>query len=105
MVKNEELADLLCRKYCRSTNPKEICYQDFIRDIEDVNAVESLAVKGIVPNPQAVDPNKNITHDLHKDSLTEEFYVKKRLPDRAQPIMELLKKIQAEVTLKRLRIR
>ena len=80
------LADILCRRYCRSTNSKEIQYQDFIKDIEDVNAVESLAVKGIVSNPQPIDANKNITHDLHKDSLTEEFYVKKRLPDRAQPI-------------------
>ena len=59
----------------------------------------------MVPNPSVVDPNKNITMDLHKDSLTEEFYVKKRLPERCQPIKELLKKIQAEVTLKRLRIR
>lgn len=105
LVRNEELADILCRKYARSSNPKEICYQDFIGDIEDVKEVEALAVKGIVPNPQAVDPNKNITHDLHKDSLTEEFYVKKRLPERAKPIEDILRKIQAEVTLKRLRIR
>jgi len=27
LVKNEELADLLSRKYGRSSNPKEICYQ------------------------------------------------------------------------------
>ena len=33
LVRNEELADLLCRKYARSSNPKEIIYQDFIRDI------------------------------------------------------------------------
>lgn len=58
-----------------------------------------------MPNPQTIDPNKNVTHDLHRDSLTEEFYVKKRLPDRARPIEDILKKIQAEVTLKRLRIR
>ena len=86
LVRNEELADLLCRKYARSSNPKEICYQEFIADIEDVKDVEALAVKGIVANPQIVDPNKNITQDLHKDSLTEEFYVKKRLPERAQPV-------------------
>lgn len=51
-----------------------------------MNAVEALAVKGVVANPSVVDPNKNVTMDLHKDSLTEEFYVKKRLPDRAQQI-------------------
>ncbi len=39
-----------------------------------------MAVKGIVANSQVLDPNKNVTQDLHKDSLTEEFYVKKRLP-------------------------
>ena len=105
LVRNEELGDLLCRQYARSTNPKEICYLDFIRDIEDVNVVEALAVKGIVANPQQVDPNKNITLDLHKDSLTEEFYVKKNLPDQAQPIQQLLKKIQADVTLRKLRVR
>lgn len=105
LVRNEELADLLCKRYARSSNPKEVCYQDFIREIENVNAVEALAVKGIVPNPQPVDPNKNIALDLHKDSLTQEFYVHKKLPDRAKPIEEVLKKIQAVVTLKRLRIR
>jgi hypothetical protein len=105
LVRNEELADLLCKRYARSSNPKEVCYQDFIREIENVNAVEALAVKGIVPNPQPIDPHKNIALDLHKDSLTQEFYVHKKLPDRAKPIEEVLKKIQAVVTLKRLRIR
>ena len=57
-----------------------MCYQDFIKEIEDVNDVEALAVKGMVANPQIVDPNKNITMNLHQDSLTEEFYVQKRLP-------------------------
>ena len=42
--------------------------------------MEALAVKGMVANPQIVDPNKNITMNLHQDSLTEEFYVQKRLP-------------------------
>lgn len=59
----------------------------------------------MVPNPSIVDPNKNITLNLHSDSLTSEFYVKKRLPDRAQPIADLLRKIQAQVTLKRIRVR
>jgi hypothetical protein len=36
-----------------------------------VNAVEALAVKGIVANPQQLDPNKNMALDLHKDSLTQ----------------------------------
>jgi hypothetical protein len=39
LVRNEELGELLCRRYGRSSNPKEICYLDFIKDIEDVNAV------------------------------------------------------------------
>ena len=51
-----------------------------------MNAVESLAVKGIVNNPSEVDPHKNIALDLHKDSLTEQFYVHKKLPDRAKPV-------------------
>ena len=33
LVRNEELVDLLCRKYARSNNPKEICYLDFIHDV------------------------------------------------------------------------
>ena len=45
-----------------------------------------MAVKGIVNNPSVVDPNKNITLDLHKDSLTQEFYVQKKLPDRLKPV-------------------
>ncbi len=39
LVRNEELADLLARRYARSSNPKEVCYQDFIKEIEDVNKV------------------------------------------------------------------
>lgn len=36
LVQNEKLADLLSKKYARSSNPKEIAYLEFIRDIEDI---------------------------------------------------------------------
>ncbi len=62
-------------------------------------------MKGIVNNPQEIDPNKNVTLDLHKDSLTEAFYVNKRLPNHSKAIQDILKRVQAEVTLKRVRIR
>lgn len=39
LVRNGQLADLLCRKYSRSSNPKEICYVDFIKDVENINEV------------------------------------------------------------------
>lgn len=39
LVRNEELADLLCRKYARPHQPKEINYLDFIKDVENVNEV------------------------------------------------------------------
>ncbi len=52
-------------------------------------------MKGIVNNPQEVDPNKNVTLDLHKDSLTEAFYVNKRLPNHSKAIQDILKRVQA----------
>jgi hypothetical protein len=33
LVKNQVLVDILCRKYARSVNPKEIIYTDFIADV------------------------------------------------------------------------
>lgn len=33
LVQNEQLSDLLCRKYSRSVNPKEVEYLRFIEDV------------------------------------------------------------------------
>lgn len=61
-------------------------------------------VKGIVPN-EKVDQQNNIIKDIHQDSLIQEFYVEKQLPQKFLPIEGVLRKIQAQVTLKRIRIR
>jgi len=106
LVKNQRLVDILCRKYARSVNPsREINYCDFIQDVEDIRAVESYVVKGIVPNQKAIDPKRNEVHDIHQDSITDEFYVDKKLPQRLVPIEAVMRKIQALVTLKRIRIK
>jgi len=39
LVRNQVLVDLLCRKYARSINPKEIAYTEFIADVEDIKEV------------------------------------------------------------------
>lgn len=39
LVRNQLLVDILCRKYARSINPKEIAYTDFIADVEDIKEV------------------------------------------------------------------
>jgi hypothetical protein len=36
---------------------------------------------------------------MHTDSITEEFYVDKKIPERLFPIQEVMKKIQAQVVL------
>ena len=105
LVRNEELADMLCRHYCRSVNPKEIEYTNFISDVENIKLDEETVVKGIVPNKSTRDPNVNIVKDLHCDSLTDAFYVEKKLPVKLQPIANIIRRIQAEVTLKRIRLR
>lgn len=33
LVRNQTLVDLLCRKYARSINSKEIAYTDFVSDV------------------------------------------------------------------------
>jgi len=33
LVRNQQLVDIICRKYARSVNPKEIAYTDFIADV------------------------------------------------------------------------
>lgn len=105
LVQNEELGDLLCRKYCRSINPKEIEYPRFIQDVENINLEESFVVKGIVPNPTKADPTAHIIKDVNRDSITEAFYLEKKLPERLKPIEDVIRRVQAEVTLKRIRIR
>jgi hypothetical protein len=96
---------LLCRKYRRSVNLKEIEYLNFISDVENIQAEEATVVKGIVPNQSTRDPNSHVVKDLHQDSLTDAFYVEKKLPPKLQPIEKVIRRLQAEVTLKRIRIR
>ena len=36
LVRNQNLVDIICRKYARSVNPKEIAYTDFIVDVENI---------------------------------------------------------------------
>ena len=48
LVQNEKLFDLLSKKYERSSNKKEVCYVDFIKDVEDIISNESVVVKGVV---------------------------------------------------------
>lgn len=105
LVRNQLLVDILCRKYARSNNPKEIAYTDFITDVEDIKEVETYVVRGIVPNEKQPDPFRNTIKDINKDSITEEFYVDKKIPEKVLPIQELMRKIQAQVTLKRIRIK
>lgn len=62
-------------------------------------------VKGIVPNTVVKDPNANVARDLHQDSLTDAFYVEKKLPPKLLPIEKVIRRLQAEVTLRRIRIR
>lgn len=65
MVQNEQLGDLLCRRYCRSVNPKEIEYLRFIEEVENINLEESFVVKGIVANPVKVDPTAHLIKDMN----------------------------------------
>ena len=39
LVRNQNLIELLCKKYARSVNAKEINYADFVRDVEDLQEV------------------------------------------------------------------
>lgn len=66
---------------------------------------ENIVIKGIVPNKSSYDPNGHIIKDINNDSLTEAFYLEKKLPPRLLPIENVIRRIQAEVTLKRIRIR
>lgn len=61
-------------------------------------------VRGIVPNERSTHLT-NVVEDINNHSLTQAFYVSKRLPEQNLPINDILRRIQAEVTLKRIRIR
>lgn len=43
-------------------------------------------MKGIVPNKSAVDPNAHYIKDINNDSLTEAFYLEKKIPPKLLPI-------------------
>lgn len=103
LVQNEKLSELLSKRYERSSNKKEVCYVDFIKDVEDINSNESIVVKGVVFNSNFRE-TRNIT-DPKSASLTQEFYVDKKLPEKSLSINEIIKKVQAIVTMKRIRVR
>lgn len=70
-----------------------------------MKAEESIVVKGIVPNKVIVDPNAHYIKDINNDSITEAFYLEKKIPPKLLPIESVIRRVQAEVTLKRIRIR
>lgn len=61
-------------------------------------------MRGIVPNEKK-DKGARVIQDIRNESLTEGFYMQKSLAERWRPIEDVLKRIQAEVTLRRIRIR
>ena len=77
----------------------------FIEDVENVKEVEGIVVKGIVPNKVNPDPNAQYIKDINNDSLTEAFYLEKKIPPKLMPIEAVLRRFQAEVALRRIRIR
>lgn len=77
----------------------------FIEDVENIKAEEEIAIKGTVPNKQAIDPNASYIKDMNNDSITDAFYVEKKIPPKLKPIEEIIRRVQSEVTLKRIRIR
>lgn len=52
-------------------------------------------MKGIVPNKSSYDPSGLVVKDIHNDSLTEAFYLEKKLPPRLFPIESVIRRIQA----------
>jgi hypothetical protein len=74
----------------------------FVEDVENINETMDIVVRGIKQNPvkpgDAINDSKNIP-------FMETLYLNKQLPERLLPIQDLLRRIQAEVVAKRVRIR
>lgn len=52
-------------------------------------------VKGIVPNKTVIDPNAQYIKDINNDSITEAFYLEKKIPQKLLPIESVIRKLQS----------
>lgn len=103
---NERLFDVLAKNYVDNGNQKEINYVKFVEDVENIKETLDIVVKGIKQN--TVKPGEaysNTVSDPKNIPFMETLYLNKQLPDRLLPIQDLLRRIQAEVVAKRVRIR
>lgn len=103
---NERLFGILAKNYVDNGNPKEINYVKFVTDVENINETLELVLKGIKPNP--VRPGEgysSVVEDPKNIPFAQSLYLNKQLPERLLPIEDLLRRIQAEVVAKRVRIR
>jgi hypothetical protein len=78
----------------------------FVEDVENINETMDIVVRGIKQNPvKPGDAYSNTINDSKNIPFMETLYLNKQLPERLLPIQDLLRRIQAEVVAKRVRIR
>lgn len=62
-------------------------------------------IKGVTPNSKEHDPNEGIVRDTQDLKLMQTLFTHKRLDLGDKNLEEIVKKIQAEVVMKRIRIK
>jgi hypothetical protein len=100
----ERYLNLLIRRYIDNGNVKEVNYVKFCDDVDNVSEMLETVIKGIKPNEKVFDPKEDILDDSKDLKLMNTLYTTKRLNFTGQQIEDVIRKIQAEVIMKRLRI-
>jgi len=101
----ERYLNLLIRKYIDNGNPKEVNYVNFCDDVDNVAEMLETVIKGIKPNEKLIDPFEDIIENTDNLKLMSTLYTSKKLSTKSKGLTEVELKIQAEVVMKRLRIK
>ncbi|KAL4466875.1 hypothetical protein ABPG74_010472 [Tetrahymena malaccensis] len=105
ILPNEHLFNLLIRRYIDNGNPKEVNYVKFCDDVDNVSEMLETVIKGIKPNEKIFDPNEDIVEDTKDLKLMSTLFTSKKLNFGNKQLNDVIVKIQAEVVMKRIRIR
>ncbi|CAD8108204.1 unnamed protein product [Paramecium sonneborni] len=105
LLPKDQYLQLLIRQYIDNGNPKEVNYVKFCDDVDNVQEMLSGVITGIKHNPKEVHPDDDFIEDKEGLDLISTLFTSKKLTDNINTLEQVLKKIQGDVVMKRIRIR
>lgn len=105
LLPKDEYFQLLVRQYIDNGNPKEVNYVKFCDDVDNVQQMLSGVITGIKQNHKDINPDDEFIEDREGLDLISTLFTSKKLTDNISQVEQVIKKIQGDVVMKRIRVR